>query len=175
MTKEFARPIIAQLRGYLWHTTSVDGFRGIVSEKSIRVNRGDLPNAWDQSSCSNCFEENAVSLFDFVTHRDEDLVGEDLLLLQKWPGVMFRHRPTVFLGMAIESLASNLLFYSELKRRRGFGGVIPRIEVCHVGDIPWSTVKMVGISQGLSSPRIDFYSSVQAARDSLICDQNTNQ
>ena len=80
-------------------------------------------------------------MFDLITHRDKDLIGEDLLLLDKWPEVMFRHRPTIFLGIELGSVASNLLFYPELKRRRGLGGIIPRIEVCHVGDIPFQIVK----------------------------------
>jgi len=137
LSEQEAEKLIQFLRGYLWHTTSIDGFRQISAQNSINVNRGDLQNAYTQSECSNCYEENAVSLFDFVTHRDRDLIGNDLLLLEKWPGVMFRHQPTIFLGMELGPLAPHLLFYPELKRRRGLGGIIPRIEVCHVGNIPF--------------------------------------
>jgi hypothetical protein len=158
--KNEAEDIIGLLRGYFWHTTSVEGFQTINAQEAIKVNRGDLPNAYAQSRVSNCFEEGAISLFDVITHRDADLVGDDLLMLDKWPEVMFRHRPTVLLGMELASIATNLLFYPEVKRRRGFGGIIPRIEVCHVGDIPVSLVKRVGIWSNGSRSNIRFYSSL---------------
>jgi hypothetical protein len=80
-------------------------------------------------------------------------------MLEKWPEVMFRHRPTVFLGMELASIAVNLLFYPEVKRRRGLGGIIPRIEVCHVGDIPVGLVRKVGVWANGSRSNIRFYSS----------------
>ena len=166
--KEEAQKLIPLLRGYLWHTTSVGGFREICSQGSIKVNRGDLPQAYTQSQCSNCFEEGAISLFDLITHSDRDLIGEDLLLLEKWPEVMFRHKPTMFLGMELGSVASNLLFYPELKRRRGLGGIIPRIEVCHVGDIPFQIVKKVGVCREKEISNIVFFSKIDDAVSSLV-------
>lgn len=163
LTDADAIKLIQQLRGRIWHTTSIEGLRGIVSDQCIRVNRGDLSNAYFQSKCSNCFEEGAVSLFDLVTHRDTDLVGDDLDLLGKWPQVMFRHFPTVFLGMNLHSLAPNLLFYPELKRRRGLGGIIPRIEICHVGDIPFGQVLQVGIWRQQAPLNIEFFPTVEDA------------
>jgi hypothetical protein len=76
LSEQEAEKLIQFLRGYLWHTTSIDGFRQISAQNSINVNRGDLQNAYTLSECSNCYEENAVSLFDFVTHRDRDLIGK---------------------------------------------------------------------------------------------------
>jgi hypothetical protein len=145
MNAEEALRILSALRGYVWHVTSVEGLRGIVQDERIRVNHGDLPNAYAQSKRSNCVEAGGVSLFDAITHSDMDWIGEDLLMLAKWPGVMFRHRiHSVFLGFRLEDLASNLLFYAELKRRFGSGGIIPRVEVCHVGDIPFRKVCRIG-------------------------------
>jgi hypothetical protein len=155
--------LITQLRGYLWHTTSLDGFQQIHEQGAIKVNRGDLPKAYAQSQYSNCFEEGGISLFDLITHRDTDLIGADLMLLDKWPEVMFRHNPAVFLGMELASIASNLLFYPELKRRRGLGGIIPRIEVCHVGDIPFYLIKKIGVWVETEPTDILFYPSVEDA------------
>ena len=166
--KEEAQKLIPLLRGYLWHTTGVNGFREICSQGSIKVNSGDLPKAYTQSQCSNCFEEGAISLFDLITHSDRDLIGEDLLLLEKWPEVMFRHKPTIFLGMELGSVGSNLLFYDELKRRRGLGGIIPRIEVCHVGDIPFQIVKKVGVCRENEILNIVFFSKIDDAVSSLV-------
>ena len=159
--------LIARLRGYLWHTSSLEGFRQIHAQNAIKVNRGDLPKAYSQSQYSNCLEEGGISLFDLITHRDRDLIGEDLLLLDKWPGVMFRHTPTVFLGMELSSIASNLLFYPELKRRRGLGGIIPRIEVCHVGDISLDLVKKIGLWVEAKPTDILFYRDVDDAIGAL--------
>jgi hypothetical protein len=166
--KEEAEKLIPLLRGYFWHTTSLAGFRQIFAQNSIKVNRGDLPKAYTQSQCSNCFEEGAVSLFDLITHRDADLIGEDLLLLDKWPEVMFRHSPTIFLGIELGAIASNLLFYPELKRRRGLGGIITRIEVCHVGDIPFCLVKKIGVWSEAELSNILFYPDVNDAITDLL-------
>jgi hypothetical protein len=160
--------LIARLRGYLWHTTSLEGFRQIHVQNAIKVNRGDLPKAYTQSQHSNCYEEGGISLFDLITHSDRDLIGEDLLLLDKWPGVMFRHNATVLLGMELGSIASNLLFYPELKRRRGLGGIIPRIEVCHVGDIPSYLIKKIGVWAEEKPTDILFYPNVDDAIAALV-------
>jgi hypothetical protein len=103
-----------------------------------------------------------------ITHRDTDLIGEDLLLLDKWPEVMFRHSPTIFLGIELKSIASNLLFYPELKHRRGLGGIIPRIEVCHVGDIPFCLVKKIGVWSETELSNILFDPNVNDAIANLL-------
>jgi hypothetical protein len=160
--------LIARLRGYLWHTTGLQGFQQIHAKNAIKVNCGDLAKAYPQSQWSNCFEEGGISLFDLITHSDRDLIGEDLLLLAKWPGVMFRHNPTVFLGMELASVASNLLFYPELKRRRGLGGIIPRIEVCHVGDIPSNLIKKIGVWTEEKPTGLLFYVNIDDAIANLV-------
>ena len=164
-----ATSLIALLRGFLWHATSLKAFTAILVDKSIKVNRGDLPNSCAQSACSNCAEENAVSLFDFVTHSDRDIIGEDFYLLDKWPSVMFRHGPdTLLLGIEFARCAKNLLFYPELKIRRGFGGIIPRVEVCHRGDIPLTAVQRVARWQGDTDKLPFLYPSVSACVSDLF-------
>ena len=81
--KQDALKVIQLLRGYLWHTTSIKGLATIHRDGRIKVNRGDLQSAYEQSRLSNCFEQGEISLFDLVTHRDEDLVDDNLLLLEK--------------------------------------------------------------------------------------------
>jgi hypothetical protein len=81
---------------------------------------------------------------------------------------MFRHQPTIFLGMELGPLAPHLLFYPELKRRRGLGGIIPRIEVCHVGNIPFRLVQKIGVWRGAAPSNISLYAEIKDAVTSLL-------
>ncbi|MDA7657673.1 hypothetical protein N8737_03125 [Verrucomicrobia bacterium] len=145
-SSEILLGFINTLRGYLWHTTSLSAFGMIQKTGKILVDRRDLESTFRSSLCSNCFEQGAISFFDLVTHRDRDLIGDELRLHSKWPNVMFFHKPfTVFLGVPLDVVASQILFYPELKRRCGLGGIIPRIEVCHVGDLDFSEINQFGL------------------------------
>jgi hypothetical protein len=137
ITDQELRAIINSLRGYFWHSTSSSGALSILEDGRIRVNSDSrLPNSFEQSAVSNCVSLDAISLFDFVTHSDRDLIGEVLLLQHKWPYILLRHRPlTVIFGFKLSAIASALKFYPEIKKLDGFGGIIPRIEVCHCGNL----------------------------------------
>ena len=84
---------------------------------------------------------------------------------------MFHHTPTIFLGVELASVASNLLFYPALKQRCGFGGIIPRIEVCHIGDIPFRLIKRIGIRKKPQGSSIDFYPDIADAVQELLTTQ----
>ena len=99
--------IINSIRGHFWHSTSYSGALAILEDGRIRVNRDNtLTNSFEQSARSNCVSLGAISLFDFVTHSDLDLIGKDLLLKHKWPAVLLRHRPlTVLFGFKLSAHA----------------------------------------------------------------------
>ena len=120
------------------HGTSIDNYRLILSSGGIQWNAGEFPSSFPQSSRSNCYELHAISLFDFETPSTENIF--DTLSQMKWETVLFRYRPAILLGIRREDLPGKLIQYAEAKRRCGLGGIIPHIEVCHIGTIPISAV-----------------------------------
>ena len=130
--------LIDTLRIGVYHATSVVNYRLIVSSGGIRYNDGELPFSFGESRLSNCFDLNAVSLFDFETPTIETIF--DTISHMKWEPVLFRHRPAILLGIRRGDLPGKLIEYAEAKRRCGLGGIIPHIEVCHIGTIPISIV-----------------------------------
>jgi hypothetical protein len=130
---EAAKLIIDHLRDALYHMTSLKAFQGITQYGAIRPNDGTADFSFLQSDRSNCFDLKAVSLWDFES-PGEDVIYNDLTL-DKCSTVLLHHQPAVFIGFHQDRLAPNLCYYSEIKQRLGYGGIIPRVEVCHIGAI----------------------------------------
>jgi hypothetical protein len=130
--------LIDLLRVGVHHGTSADNYRLILSSGGIRWNDGEFPFSFGASPLSNCYDLGAISLFDFETPSPETIF--DALSQMKWETVLFRHRPAILLGIRRKDLPGQLIKYAEAKRRCGLGGIIPHIEVCHVGTIPISAV-----------------------------------
>jgi len=130
--------LIDLLRVGVHHGTSADNYRLILSSGGIRRNDGEFPFSFGESPLSNCYDLRAISLFDFETPSTETIF--DTLSQMKWETVLFRHRPAILLGIRRKDLPGQLIEYAEAKRRCGLGGIIPDIEVCHIGTIPISAV-----------------------------------
>ena len=130
--------LIDLLRVGVHHGTSTENYRLILSSGEIRWNDGESSFSFPQSPLSNCYDLRAISLFDFETPSTETIF--DSLSQMKWETVLFRHRPSILLGIRRKDLPGQLIEYAEAKRRCGHGGIIPHIEVCHIGPIPISAV-----------------------------------
>ena len=127
-----ARLIIDHLSGALYHMTSLQGYQGIVRDLVLRPNDG-TGFSFPESKLSNCYELKAVSLWDF--ELPSPTVTFDDLLLRKCESVLLRHQPAIFIGFSRDRLMPNLKYYAEIKRVCGLGGIVPGVEVCHVGQI----------------------------------------
>lgn len=113
--------------------TSLQGFQGITRDGVIRPNDGTSDFSFPQSDRSNCFELGAVSLWDF--QLPNELVIYDELTLEKCEIVLLHHQPAVCIGFPRNRLAPKICYYKEIKERLGCGGIIPKVEVCHIGEI----------------------------------------
>jgi hypothetical protein len=125
--------VIKNIGDMLYHMTSVQGYRSIAQEGFIRPNDGAYASSFTNSELCNCRELKAVSLWD-LEHWSDALVLDDTLPY-KCDIVLLIHRPAVFIGFARIDLKENVLYYDEIKRRCGLGGIIPKVEACHVGEI----------------------------------------
>ena len=130
--------LIEVMRVGVHHGSSPENYRRILSSGEIRWNDGRFSFSFPQSHLSNCYELRAISLFDFETPSAEEIF--DSLSQMKRETVLFRHRPSILLGIRRKDLPGELIEYAEAKRRCGPGGIIPHIEVCHIGAIPISAV-----------------------------------
>ena len=137
------------LRGGVWHVTSCDFFEGIKEAGAIQV-EPDIPERSRYGGRSGPAKRpyvrhiGGVSLFDF---RKYDLKRFD----QEFPSntgtiryyVPFyrREHDSVWIQIDPVQAGKSLLSPAELNRRRDVDGersrlLIPRIEACHIGDIP---------------------------------------
>lgn len=130
---EAARLAIGYIRDAVYQMTSLQGYRRIARDGLIRPNDGTYDSSFDNSEVCNCRGLNAISLWDFELPSDS-IVYDDLSL-EKCETVLLIHRPGVFLGFRRDVLKADLLYYEEIKSRCGYGGIIPHVEVCHVGEI----------------------------------------
>jgi hypothetical protein len=113
--------------------TSAVGYEAITRDKKIYPNNGRTAFSFPESELSNCYELGGVSLWDFQLPSES--VIYDRLSVLKRQTVLLHHQPAVFLGFERQALTANLLYYDEIKRRCGFGGIVPDVELCHIGEI----------------------------------------
>ncbi len=127
-------PLFVELRnGLLWHRTSAEEYRRIRTDGFIKPNDGRI-NRWGKPYA--CQELRGVSLFDFTTESEDNVLWEAI----KWQQFLGDADPvTVLLGMEANKLPGKLIRYPENKQGTT-GNVIPSVEVCHCGEIPVSAI-----------------------------------
>ena len=122
------------LRQGVHHATSIDSFRSICQSGRIEPNDGKFADSHLQSQCCNARQLGAISLWDF--EKPGDSIVFEYVTQMKWSAILLCHHPiTVFIAFRRDLLA-NLVYYKEAKRRCGFGGIIPEVEILHIGSIP---------------------------------------
>jgi hypothetical protein len=136
--------IVSCIRDAVYHMTGIHGYGKIITEGVLRPNDGTLPSSFETSEACNCRQLNGVSLWDF--ERPDDSIVYDSDSLWKCETVLLRYRPSIFLGFQREALDSKLLYYQQIKERCGYGGIIPYVEVCHVGEIQVELVTSIVVA-----------------------------
>ena len=117
----------------LWHCTSALEFRQIKADGLIKPSDGS--HKWGRHACQ---QNGAVPLFDFTTPT-LDIIFEDHML-QKWPQFLGCAKPlTMVLGLDKAQLPGELIPYPRNKEGNN-GNIIPWVEVCHRGAIPFSAI-----------------------------------
>jgi len=131
---------------WLWHSTSLDALKLILSDGAIHPNAGQLPNTFSQSKVSYARHLGAVSLFDFATEDEEQIFYHEW----KWLSVLFRtFRESVVLIRIRSGVVepTSLLRASDLRAEcdprlgalpyniRHARMWIPAVEALHIGPI----------------------------------------
>ncbi len=127
--------LIAKMSFGIYHATSIERYRDIRNTGRILPGNQVSHKNFPQSRLSNCHELGGVACFDFERADRAKLFCGDPLL--NWPKVLLSYRfsdfpTTVLIGFDRSRLPQEPLYYPEIKRRLGLGGIIPYgIECCY--------------------------------------------
>ena len=128
--------LLPVVRRGLYHLTSICGLKGIRHKSYILPNNGEFPDTYTQSAKSFGRRYGYVSLFDFETPTEEQILAE----YHKWEGFFYRHKPvTVLIGLDRRKLEPKLLPNETAKQTVGYGiPWMPHIEVWYPEPLPFS-------------------------------------
>jgi|SRR5215207_10255030 len=125
------------------HLTSVRELEGIRNKGYITPNRGGFPDTYPQSAQSFGRKYGYVSLFDFETPTEVQI----LLEYHKWVGFFYRHEPvTVLISFNRQGLEPKLLPNATAKERVGYEiPWMPRTEVWYPEPLAlsWATSRIL--------------------------------
>jgi hypothetical protein len=129
-----------RIRGGVYHSTSISGWRGIRERGEILPNDGSLPFSHGQSRVSCCRHLGGISLLD-LRNPPWPLVGHDSLT--NWTCFLRNHHPiTLLLQIDPDALLARLLFdrerLTQLNLRMPF---VPEAEVCYLRAIPMTAIQ----------------------------------
>jgi len=130
------------IKGGLFHSTSIGGYKGIRERRQILWNDGSFPFSHGQTKCSSCWKLKAISLLDLRNPKVEmPLVGKDACT--NWKTFLTNHDPvTVLLEIDPSSLSDPLLDFDALQDSpEGRLTMVAEAEVCYRLPIPIEAVR----------------------------------
>jgi hypothetical protein len=129
------------IKGGLFHSTSIIGYKGIRERRQILWNDGSFPFSHRQTKCSSCWKLKAISLLDLRNPKVEmPLVGQEAWL--NWKIFLTNHDPiTVLLEIDPSFLSEPLLDYHALQDvPEGRLTMVAEAEVCYRLPIPLEAI-----------------------------------
>ena len=124
-----------RIKGGIYHSTSILGYRGIRSSRAILPNSGGLPFSHGQSRNSCCHKLGAVSLLDLGGSASRPLVGHEAW--SRWTLFLSNHKPiTILLEIDRTCLTAPLYDYDSLKEHFPMATMVAEAEKCYAGPIP---------------------------------------
>jgi hypothetical protein len=131
----------------IYHVTSLESYRQILIAGQILPGNQIKHKNFRQSRLSNCHELGGVACFDFEKADRNKLFGDDAMM--KWPQVLLSYKhsgppTTVAIGFDRAHLPNKPLYYPEIKKKLGLGGIIPYgIECCYPEPVPLGLCKHI--------------------------------
>lgn len=125
----------SMLDGKLWHATSPDGVKGILTDSKIR------PAYGDRYRNSFCRRQDCVSLFDFGPSAE--IVSSRINQMMGWLGHQQNHKIVIWLEIDRAEIAANLWDAMTARQKSNnspYDQFIHGVEACHKGPIPLTAV-----------------------------------
>ena len=125
-----------QIKGGIYHSTSISGYRGICTSGAILPNTGSLPFSHGRSPTSCCYKLGAISLLDLRSPSPtRPLVGKDAWV--NWTTFLDNHQPiTVLLEITPSYLSAPLHDFDSLQERYPYSAMVAEAEKCYPCAIP---------------------------------------
>jgi hypothetical protein len=128
-----------QIKGGIYHSTSMSGYRGIRASDAILPNTGQFPISYGQSSHSCCYKLAAISLLD-LRNPSRPLVGKEAW--RNWTTFLSNHKPiTVLLGLDPVCLSETLHDYDSLQKLFPYKTMVAEAEACYPARIPFDAIR----------------------------------
>lgn len=131
----------------IYHATSIERYREILNKGEILPGNQVEHKNFRQSRLSNCHELGGVACFDFEKADQNKLYSDDAMM--KWPMVLLSYRfsnfpTTIAIGFDRMNLPRQPLYYPDIKKRLGLGGIIPYgIECCYPDSMKLSLAQHI--------------------------------
>lgn len=140
-TSRLGRRLRDVLQRGIFHVTSPSGYRGIVESGEIRPNTGQFNYTYPQSANSYAAMKRMVSLFDFESCEQIQVVEQWL----KCEGFFTRFRPlTYVLKLRRDLMPAPLIRYEQATAEIGYRHMkIPHVEVWSPIPVPLGAVGAV--------------------------------
>lgn len=133
-------PLMPLLRRGIFHTTTIEGYKGIRQSGNILPNKGDFPFRYPQSKTYYGYSMGYICLFDFESAREEDYRGNHYW----WADFFCDHRQpvTIVLKLNRQALAGKLIPNSARPKldEVGYVPAIAYVEVWYPEAIPVSAI-----------------------------------
>ncbi len=131
--------LYTQIKGGIYHSTSVTGYRGIRSSGAIQPNTGLFPSSHFKSQYSCCRKLGAISLLD-LQNPTRPLVGRKRW--SNWTTFLDNHRPiTVLLDIDPAYLSEQLHDFDSLREHDPDCTMVAEAEKCYSRPIPINAVR----------------------------------
>jgi hypothetical protein len=126
--------ILELLREGIYHSTDVEGFKGIIKDKYIKPNDGTLPFTFSMSQNSYATFRRYVSLFDFETQPMSRCIEQ----FWKCDTFFYSHKGTrILIKLDRSKLAPELIAYDTAHNEVGYKKIkIPYVEIWYPRPIP---------------------------------------
>jgi hypothetical protein len=136
MNKADEARILRLLRKGVYHSTGVEGLKGIIKDQYIKPNDGSLPFTYSMSKNSYATFKSYVSLFDFET-QPMSRCKEQFWKCDKF---FYSHKGArILIKLDRSKLTSSLITYETAHDEVGFCKIkIPYVEVWYPRQIPLS-------------------------------------
>jgi hypothetical protein len=133
--------LYSQIKGGVYHSTNISGYRGIRALDAILPNTGMFPFSHGQSPHSCCHKLGAIALLDLRNPSPaRPLVGKEAW--HNWTRFLSNHDPiTILLDIDPDRLSEPLQDYDSLQERFPMSTMVAEAEKCYAAQIPFDAIR----------------------------------
>lgn len=156
-------PIVAHLKHRLFHCTSIEGLRGIERDGCIRYNDGAFQSSDPQSADGHGRRITAISLFDFESASESEIVDQESL----WLYFLSHFDPITAVILLNSNLRENIILHAGAKSERDHPMYIPYVEAWFRDSISVGSIDGVLLIYGQNLDDFEAFNQLDNAIEAL--------